>query len=455
MKKFLLLLIALLPLNVLAATGSIKASSSSTRVTLNNTVTVTVKVSSTDKLGSWQYGLSYDKSKLSLISGDTNIVGYGDGTYSSKSYTYKFKAIAEGTANIKIDNPKIVDWTSESTISTTSGNLSLTIKEPVIINYSSDNNLKSLSVEGFNISPEFNKSTLEYSVTVKDSTTKVKISAEVNDSKAKVSGTGEVEVKEGSNPFDIVVTAENGTSKTYKLNVIVPEKNPINYTFKIEDNTKGDFKEGTNVSYGFKTEEFSILRKLPENIPLNYKVSSTTFNEEEVPCLTNENLNITLIYLRDSKGNDKFYIYNVDDKSIKFYNEIESNSLNIYVEEPTKKLDNLIETTLKINDEEVKAYQIKEGSSNYIIYGRNISTGKSNFYTYDSVSKTLSLYNEDDINYLMENYKLYKMIICILAVLIILLLIIIILVNSSKHKLNVIVKKLTEEKDFKTKKVRN
>ena len=81
MKRLLYLLIILLaPFNVFAATGTVKASASSTNVTLNNTVTVTVKVSSTGKLGSWQYGLSYDKSKLSLISGDQSIVGYGDGS---------------------------------------------------------------------------------------------------------------------------------------------------------------------------------------------------------------------------------------------------------------------------------------------------------------------------------------------------------------------------------------
>ena len=70
-KILLLLGLFLLPLNVFAASGSIKASASSSKVTIGNTITVKVTVSSTDTLGSWRYGLSYDKSKLSLISGDT------------------------------------------------------------------------------------------------------------------------------------------------------------------------------------------------------------------------------------------------------------------------------------------------------------------------------------------------------------------------------------------------
>ena len=74
MKKYIIMFIMLLlPLNIYAATGSIKASSSSSNVTINNTFTVTVKVSSSGKLGSWQFGVSYDKSKLSLV---VNLVLY-------------------------------------------------------------------------------------------------------------------------------------------------------------------------------------------------------------------------------------------------------------------------------------------------------------------------------------------------------------------------------------------
>ena len=40
--------------------------------------------------------------------------------------------------------------------------LIILIKEPVVVNYSSDNNLKSLSIDGFELSPEFSKSSLEY-----------------------------------------------------------------------------------------------------------------------------------------------------------------------------------------------------------------------------------------------------------------------------------------------------
>ncbi len=411
----LLGLLLMLPTTVWAASGSIKATASSSRVTLNNTITVTVKVSSTDTLGSWQYGLSYDKSKLSLISGDPSIVGYGDGTYSSKSYTYKFKAIAVGSASITIDNPKIVDWNSESAITTTKSNLTLTIKEPVIINYSSDNNLASLGVEGFTISPEFNKSTLEYSATVNADTTSVNIVAKTSDSKAKMSGTGKMDVVEGTNQAKIVVTAENGTSKTYVINITVPEKDPINYKFG-QDN-------------------YNILRKLPENLPLNFNKATIKFNDEEVPCLQNEKLNITLIYLRNSKNEENFYIYDASKKLVTIYNEVKNNDITIYLTNKEVKIKGYNKRNIKINGVETIGYQLSENSKDFLVMGRNVSTGQDSIFVYDSVNKTISLFNEDDYNYLVDETNLYKMITYALGALLGLLLLIVVLLASSRKKL--------------------
>lgn len=424
-KLLLLLGLLLIPLNVFAASGSIKATASSSKVTIGNTITVKVTVSSTDTLGSWRYGLSYDKSKLSLISGDTSIVGYGDGTYKTKTYSYKFKAIATGSAKITIDNAKIADWNTESYISTSSSNLTLTVKEVVVINYSSDNNLKSLSVDGFDITPVFNKNTLEYSVTLKPTTTSIKVNATVNDSKAKLSGVGDIEVKEGTNQINVVVTAENGTSKTYVINAVVPEKDPIEHKFG--------------------NDTYNILRKLPETIPVNFNNATLKFNDEEVPCLQNQTLNITLIYLRNSKNEENFYIYDEKNNSVILYNQIDNNELSVYILNNIDKIKGLTKTSLKINGESVTAYQIKSGSKDYIIKARNVSTGKEALYLYDQDNKTISLFNLDDINYLLDNSNLYKMLLIGLGSLIFILLLIIIISSNNKKKLNTMIVKLQEE----------
>ena len=131
-------------------------------------------------------------------------------------------------------------------------------------------------------------------MTVNSNTTKIKINALVNDSKAKVNGTGEFEVVEGSNSFSVVVTAENGSTKTYTLNVVAPEKDPIKHVFRVDTgNIDKKAPKNAQITYGYKTEEFSILRKLPESLPFNF-VSSTIISLRLEQLLNMLNMLVTL-----------------------------------------------------------------------------------------------------------------------------------------------------------------
>lgn len=418
-RALLFLTLIILPINIYAATGSIKVSTSTSNITLNNTFTVTVKVSSSSKLGSWQFGLNYDKSKLSLISGDQKVVAYGDGSITNKTYTYKFKAIATGTAKISVEDTRLIDWDTESNISVSNSSISINIKEPVVVNYSSDNNLSSLSIDEFELTPSFEKNTLEYTITTLPTTTKIKINATANDNKAKVSGTGEYEVNEGINEFNIVVTAENGSIKTYTLKVTVPEKNPI--------------------IYKFANGEYTILRKLPETLPNSFSTSTITFNEEEIPCLQNELLGLTLIYIRDNNNNnnnESFHIYDSNKNEINLYNEVGSNEFKIYITNKKLNIKNLNKTTIKINEITTNAYKLTKDGTYYIISGINISTGKEDFYLYETTNKTISIFNENDYNELISNNDIFKFISAALGLCIIILLIITITLNNSKNKLS-------------------
>ena len=84
-----------------------------------------------------------------------------------------------------------------------------------------------MTADGYKLDSKIDKETLEYSVTVKEGTEKIKINAQLADSSAKTAGTGEVSVSEGLNTFNVVVTAENGSKRTYVLKVTVKEYEPI------------------------------------------------------------------------------------------------------------------------------------------------------------------------------------------------------------------------------------
>lgn len=83
---------------------------------------------------------------------------------------------------------------------------------------STNNNLESLSIEGYNLI--FDKERLSYTLIVDNAVTSVNINAVAEDDKAKVTGTGTKSLKIYSNVFNIVVTAENTVTKTYSVNVV-------------------------------------------------------------------------------------------------------------------------------------------------------------------------------------------------------------------------------------------
>lgn len=83
--------------------------------------------------------------------------------------------------------------------------------------------LKSLKVDGYTISPTFDKYTYSYSLFVKNNVSKVKISAAGIQAKTTVSGTGEKTLKEGTNTFSIKAKAESGYTKTYTLKIVREE----------------------------------------------------------------------------------------------------------------------------------------------------------------------------------------------------------------------------------------
>ena len=88
------------------------------------------------------------------------------------------------------------------------------------INKSSNNYLKSLTVENYNITPEFDKQTINYEIKEEINEKSIEIKAETDDEKSSVSGIGKVTLNSGENNLRIDVTAENGTVRTYFIKVI-------------------------------------------------------------------------------------------------------------------------------------------------------------------------------------------------------------------------------------------
>lgn len=286
---------------------------------------------------------------------------------------------------------------------------------------SSDAALKSLMVEGKNLTPEFNKDVTSYNVTVDNDTKKIKINAEANDSKSTVTGAGEKDVKEGENKFDVVVTAENGDKKTYTINVTVDTKPIV---------VKVNGKKYTVVK---KKEELPQLDIKHEDMSLNIE-------EQEIPAYRVDKLNYVLVGLKDSDGKVRLYIFeSFKDSSKPFkytlFRQLKfSQSFISYLEFPKSLIpDGYKKYKEKINDEEIEVYKLTKGSNYSLFYGINIETGEKSIYKYDSKENTIQRYDREELKALEKQMKENKLITIGFVGLSALLLIIIVLMIATKR----------------------
>ena len=96
------------------------------------------------------------------------------------------------------------------------------VSQPVVYYYSSNNYLKSLEIDGYEV--VFDKYTNEYKITVRNDVTSLDIKTLAEHYGARVQITGNENFKEGENVVTITVTAENGSIREYKLVVTKEEK---------------------------------------------------------------------------------------------------------------------------------------------------------------------------------------------------------------------------------------
>lgn len=382
----------LVTINANAATATISVLSSSSQVVVGKTFKITVKISSSVALGSWDYTLNYNSSLASLVSSDVPLhyASYGDGTLKSKSYTYTFKALKSGKATFSISNASVIDW-NFNTLSVTkySRTVTLITQAELEASYSKNNNLSSLGVDGYTLTPSFNASTTTYSVDMASDVTNIKIVATKADKTASLTGTGEFPVVEGVNTFEIKVTAQNGDVKTYTISVNVEDKNPI------------------NVTYNDKTYTV-VKRKDLLTAPTTFVEKVVKINDLDIPGFYSENLGYTLVGLRDETGIISLFIY--DSGEYTPYVELALNNI-LFTPLETKKEFTLYEkTTIQINNVEVNAYQINDKSDYAIVYGKNIETGQTNFYLYDKEENTLQRYYTEETSLLRKDIKDYLLI---------------------------------------------
>ncbi len=84
---------------------------------------------------------------------------------------------------------------------------------------SNNNYLDDLYIDGYDISPTFNKDTNKYTLEVNENTNKINIKTKTSDERAKVKGDGNITLATGINNLTIEVEAENKEIREYTIEV--------------------------------------------------------------------------------------------------------------------------------------------------------------------------------------------------------------------------------------------
>ena len=161
-------------------------------------------------------------------------------------------------------------------------------------------NLKTLTVSGYDINPVFNKNTVEYYLTVSNDVTSLKVTALPENDAAKVTITGDTDLKGIENDILITVKSEKGLTKTYKIHVTKQKESSISLkTLEIED---AKFE----TEFSSKKYNYNIEVNQAEVEPLKIKAKANT-DSANVEIISNDSslaVGANIITILVSKDNE-------------------------------------------------------------------------------------------------------------------------------------------------------
>lgn len=192
--------------------------------------------------------------------------------------------------------------------------------EPAPVVKSSDSSLKSLTVSSGSI--DFIPSTLEYNLEVSSTVSTIEIQAVPNDTKATVKLPDKLSLETGLNTFAIVVTAEDGSTTTYKINVNklenIMSENALLSSLNIS---------GKQINFSSDVFEYKIGNITTSKLDIN---ATAIDGNAKIKIFGNNNIGkdgVIIIRVTAEAGNYKDYILYVNNINAGDTDEISTSSL--------------------------------------------------------------------------------------------------------------------------------
>lgn len=369
-----------------AAGMSVSAGQST--VSVGRTVAFTITVPAGSE--AWTYSVAYS-ANLTLESGDLAPMGFeGD----NRTNQLVFRANDTGTGSVWIsagsycvrvegkDKPDDYDASGSASVSIVSASTpddSEPDYTPSTPGKSGNNALSALTVSAGTLTPAFDPAVTEYTLSLPQGTEKLTLTATPSDSNATVQGDGELALQEGENTLPLVVTAENGDTKTYTVTAKVAQAPTLFLSFSGAKLGVVKDVEGVTPPTGFTAAE-----------PISQ-------GGDTLPLWVDANGKHTLVYLVDEKGVAGFYLYSRTEGVLSPYLPLVCGGATyIYTGIPSEKaaVPGLKAATVEAFSQTLSGWRYEDAAlSDFLVLYLMDDGGQYGYYTYDSKNATLQRFS--------------------------------------------------------------
>lgn len=363
-------------------------------VSVGKTVAFSITVPSGSE--AWTYSVAYS-ANLTLESGDLAPMGFegdnrtnqlvfranstGTGTVSISAGSYCIAGVdydASGSASVTIVAADKPDDSEPAPAPTPSGGSS-TDNDPGV-SLSSNNALSSLTVSAGTLTPAFDPAITEYTLSLPSQSDRLTITANPSDSRATVQGDGDISLQDGETSLSVVVTAEDGSTRTYTITVQVAQAPTLFLDYNGQ--RLGVVKDVSQVTppAGFAPAE-----------PI-------TYSGDTLPIWTDVSGKRTLIYLMDEKTSAQgFYLFSQTTGVQSPYLPILCGSVTyIYTDIPKElsAVPGLTPATVKAFGQTLNGWTYNDASlKDFCVLYLMDDAGSYGYYTYDSREETLQRFS--------------------------------------------------------------
>lgn len=343
----------LIPGEAQAASAMVEFTTSTSEVSTGSEFTVVCRVTSSEVFSDVEMKVLYDASIMEFVSGGRKVSGEdgilqitstgNEDEVKKRTYSLRFKALKAGVGAVEMGKRMTVRNLEGDSFSVSANRVTLTVKDPESSeetpdpasvtpaptgapSLSTNNKLKSLRFDCLSMTPKFDTNVMEYTVKVDCDTNILYFNYTAAHNKAAVRIKNNEELLLGENDVRIVVTAESGDKRVYKLKVIKEsesetrvreqqEKGKSDITFSVYEKEGSIFIQNQYQFQVVDVKDDSIL-------PSGYVKTSVDLEGKSVTAYTMENdldNNYLLMYLKGTGTEPVLYQYDRMERTVQRY----------------------------------------------------------------------------------------------------------------------------------------